>query len=168
MNRAIKLPLMLAATAAVGASAVSPASGANAADPSHSRRPCDRSGERGGRGLRQGRLHRDCGRRRCRRRHDRGGARRRRRIHTLDSAHDKAYTSVTFKNDTTVLADRAKGDGPIAALAKLPHILFFPGGVVIKLNDEVIGGIGAAGAPGGNLDDNCAKAGLEKIRDRLK
>ena len=40
--------------------------------------------------------------------------------------------------------------------------------MVIKLNDEVIGGIGAAGAPGGNLDDNCAKAGLEKIRDRLK
>jgi uncharacterized protein GlcG (DUF336 family) len=89
-------------------------------------------------------------------------------IHTLDSAHDKAYTSVTFKNDTMVLFDRAKGDGPIAMLGKLPHILFFPGGVVIKLNDEVIGGIGAAGAPGGNLDDNCAKAGLEKIRDRLK
>jgi uncharacterized protein GlcG (DUF336 family) len=89
-------------------------------------------------------------------------------IHTLDSAHDKAYTSVTFKNDTVALADRAKADGPIAALAKLPHVLFFPGGVVIKLNDEIIGTIGAAGAPGGNLDDGCAKAGLEKIRDRLK
>jgi uncharacterized protein GlcG (DUF336 family) len=89
-------------------------------------------------------------------------------IHTLDSAHDKAYTSVTFKSDTMALADRAKGDGPIALLAKLPHILFFPGGVVIKLDNEVIGAIGAAGAPGGNLDDGCAKAGLEKIRDRLK
>jgi uncharacterized protein GlcG (DUF336 family) len=89
-------------------------------------------------------------------------------IHTLDSAHDKAYTSVTFKNDTMALADRAKADGPIALLAKLPHILFFPGGVVIKLDNEIIGGIGAAGAPGGNLDDGCAKAGLEKIRDRLK
>jgi uncharacterized protein GlcG (DUF336 family) len=66
------------------------------------------------------------------------------------------------------LADRAKGDGPITPLAKLPHILFFPGGVVIKLDNEVIGAIGAAGAPGGNLDDGCAKAGLEKIRDRLK
>ena len=31
-------------------------------------------------------------------------------IHTLDSAHDKAYTSVTFKNDTMVLADRARCD----------------------------------------------------------
>src|SRR5579862_6881187 len=30
-------------------------------------------------------------------------------IHTLDSAHDKAYTAVSFKNDTTALADRAKG-----------------------------------------------------------
>jgi len=89
-------------------------------------------------------------------------------IHTLDSAHDKAYTAVTFKNDTTALADRAKGDGPLVLLAKLPHVLFFPGGAVIKLNDEIIGAIGAAGAPGGNLDDGCAKAGLDKIRDRLK
>ena len=89
-------------------------------------------------------------------------------IHTLDSAHDKAYTSASLKYDTVALAERAKGDGGIAPLAKLPHLLFFGGGVVIKLDNEVIGAIGAAGAPGGNLDDGCAKAGLEKIRDRLK
>ena len=89
-------------------------------------------------------------------------------IHTLDSAHDKAYTSVSFKNDTLALAERAKGEDSIAPLAKLPHIMFFGGGVVIKLNDEIIGSIGAAGAPGAKLDDNCARAGLEKIRERLK
>jgi uncharacterized protein GlcG (DUF336 family) len=89
-------------------------------------------------------------------------------IHTLDSAHDKAYTAVSFKNDTLALATRAKGEDSIAPLAKLPHVLFFGGGVVIKLNDEVIGSIGASGAPGANLDNNCAKAGLDKIRDRLK
>ena len=89
-------------------------------------------------------------------------------IHTLDSAHDKAYTSASLKFDTLALAERAKGDGGIAPLAKLPHLLFFGGGVVIKLDNEVIGAIGAAGAPGGNLDDGCAKAGLEKVRDRLK
>jgi uncharacterized protein GlcG (DUF336 family) len=89
-------------------------------------------------------------------------------IHTLDSAHDKAYTAVSFKNDTLALAARAKGEDSIAPLAKLPHVLFFGGGVVIKLNDEVIGSIGASGAPGANLDNNCAKAGLDKIRDRLK
>jgi uncharacterized protein GlcG (DUF336 family) len=89
-------------------------------------------------------------------------------IHTIDSAHDKAYTSVSFKNDTLALAERAKGEDSIAPLAKLPHVMFFGGGAVIKLGDEVIGSIGASGAPGAKLDDGCAHAGLDKIRDRLK
>ena len=89
-------------------------------------------------------------------------------IHTLDSAHDKAYTSVSFKNDTIALAERAKGEDSIAPLSKLPHVMFFGGGVVIKLGDETIGAIGASGAPGAKLDDNCARAGLAKIQDRLK
>jgi uncharacterized protein GlcG (DUF336 family) len=89
-------------------------------------------------------------------------------IHTLDSAHDKAYTAVSFKNDTLALAERAKGEDSIAPLAKLPHVMFFGGGVVIKLGDEVIGSIGASGAPGAKLDDGCAHAGLDKIRDQLK
>ena len=67
-------------------------------------------------------------------------------IHTLDSAHDKAYTSASFKSDTIALAELAKNE--IAGLAKLPHVLFFGGGVVIKLGDEVLGAIGASGAPG--------------------
>ena len=88
--------------------------------------------------------------------------------HTLDSAFDKAYTAASFKNDTLALAERAKGEESIAPLAKLPHVMFFGGGVAIKLADEVIGAIGAAGAPGAKLDDGCAHAGLEKIRDRLQ
>jgi len=88
-------------------------------------------------------------------------------IHSLDSALDKAYTAVSFKNDTLALAERAKGEDSIAPLAKLPHVMFFGGGVVIKLGDETIGAIGAAGAPGAKLDDAFAHAGLDKIRDRL-
>jgi uncharacterized protein GlcG (DUF336 family) len=89
-------------------------------------------------------------------------------IHTLDSAHDKAYTSVSFKNDTLALEDRAKGENSLAPLSKLPHVMFFGGGVVVKIGNEVIGAIGGAGAPGAKLDDGCARAGLDKIRDRLK
>jgi uncharacterized protein GlcG (DUF336 family) len=89
-------------------------------------------------------------------------------VHTLDSAHDKAYTAASFRNDTLALAERAKGEDSIAPLAKLPHVMFFGGGVVIKLGDEIIGSIGAAGAPGAKLGDACAHAGLDKIRDRLK
>jgi uncharacterized protein GlcG (DUF336 family) len=83
--------------------------------------------------------------------------------HTLHSAHDKAYTAASFKNDTLALSQRAE----IAPLAKLPHVMFFGGGVVVKMGDEVVGAIGAAGAPGGKLDDACAHAGLTKIQDRL-
>jgi len=61
--------------------------------------------------------------------------------HTLDSAHDKAYTAASFKNDTLALAERAKGEDSIAPLSKLPHVMFFGGGVVIKLADETIGAI---------------------------
>ena len=37
-----------------------------------------------------------------------------------------------------------------------------------ELCEETIGAIGASGAPGAKLDDACARAGLDKIRDRLK
>ncbi len=89
-------------------------------------------------------------------------------IHTLDSAHDKAYTSVTFKSDTGALVERAKTTTIATLTSKLPHLLLFQGGVVIKVGDEVVGAIGAAGAPGGNLDEACAKAGLDAISGRLK
>ena len=88
--------------------------------------------------------------------------------HSLDSALAKAYTAASFKNDTLALSERAKGEDSIAPLAKLPHVMFFGGGVPIKLGDEIIGAIGAAGAPGGKLDDACARAGLDKIKDRLQ
>ena len=88
--------------------------------------------------------------------------------HTLDSAADKAYTSASFKTDTAALVERAKTVPIAPILAKLPNLLLFAGGVVIKLGNEVIGAIGAAGAPGGDLDENCARAGLDKIRERLK
>jgi uncharacterized protein GlcG (DUF336 family) len=79
-------------------------------------------------------------------------------IHTLDSANDKAYTSVTFRTDTLVLAERAKEPGGITVLSKLPHVMFFGGGVVIKIGEEVVGAIGASGAPGARLDEDCARA----------
>ena len=88
--------------------------------------------------------------------------------HTLDSALYKAYTAASFKSDTLALAERAKGEDSILPLARLPHVMFFGGGVPIKLGDEPIGAVGASGAPGGKLDDACARAGIDKIKDRLQ
>jgi uncharacterized protein GlcG (DUF336 family) len=93
---------------------------------------------------------------------DRAGA------HTLDSAYAKAYTAASFKTDTTALVERSKTVPVLTNLFKLPHLLLLGGGIVIKVGDEVVGAIGAAGAPGGDLDDDCARAGLDKIKDHLK
>ena len=93
---------------------------------------------------------------------DRAGA------HTLDSAFSKAYTSASFKTDTTALVERSKTVPVLVNLFKLPHLLLLGGGIVIKIGDEVVGAIGAAGAPGGDLHDACANAGLDKIKDQLK
>ena len=85
-------------------------------------------------------------------------------IHTLDSAHDKAYTSVTFKRDTIAMTP---GETDVL-MSRLPHLLRAGGGVVIKSGSAVMGAIGASGAPGYQFDDACAKAGIQKITDRLK
>ena len=89
-------------------------------------------------------------------------------VHSIDSATYKAYTSATMKVDTSVLIEREKTDPMGPGMAKLPRLLEAGGGVVIKVGDEVVGAIGASGAPGSQLDENCAKAGLAKIQDRLK
>jgi uncharacterized protein GlcG (DUF336 family) len=89
--------------------------------------------------------------------------------HTLDSAYDKAYTAASFKTDTSALFERSKTAPGFANLfTQLPHLILLGGGIVIKVGDELVGAIGAAGAPGANLDDACAHAGLDKIRDQLR
>jgi uncharacterized protein GlcG (DUF336 family) len=89
--------------------------------------------------------------------------------HTLDSAFSKAYTAASFKSDTSALVERSKTAPALANLLnRLPNLVLFGGGIVIKAGDEVVGAIGAAGAPGAELEDACAKAGVDKIQDQLK
>ena len=94
-------------------------------------------------------------------------------IHTLDSSRGKAYTVVTLgpivKLDTSgEIATRIRENPAAAGLSAIPGLVFLTGAVAVKSGDEVIAAIGVGGAPGGNLDEICAKAGLEKIKDRLK
>jgi uncharacterized protein GlcG (DUF336 family) len=42
------------------------------------------------------------------------------------------------------------------------------GALPIKVGDETIGAVGVSGAPGGERDEVCAKAGLDKVADQLK
>jgi uncharacterized protein GlcG (DUF336 family) len=89
-------------------------------------------------------------------------------IHTMEAAFDKAYTSVTSRVDTMALVERQKaGTLPPVLLRPLEHMLVGQGGLVIKVHDEVVSGIGVSGSPGGDKDEACARAGLDRIRSRL-
>ncbi|MDI3469005.1 MAG: hypothetical protein OJF62_001068 [Pseudolabrys sp.] len=81
-----------------------------------------------------------------------------------DIATGKAWTAINFGRDTSVLIK----DGNITpALARAPRVMLSAGGVIIEAAGSIIGGVGVAGAPGGDKDEACAKAGLDAVRDKL-
>ena len=84
-----------------------------------------------------------------------------------DTATRKAYTALGFHAATSDLAKSIKAGTMDAGLARLPNVAMLAGGLVIETGGTVLGGIGVAGAPGGDKDEACAKAGLEAIRDRI-
>lgn len=88
--------------------------------------------------------------------------------HTLDSSRQKAYTSASARNATLAMMDGAQKNPAAANLVHMPGFLLLGGGVPIRVGNEVIGAVGVGGAPGGHLDEQCALAGLDKVKDLLK
>jgi uncharacterized protein GlcG (DUF336 family) len=85
-------------------------------------------------------------------------------VHTVDSSRRKAYTAASLRRPTTELAERIAGAPALRELADLnEQVLMLGGGLPIELEGEVVGGIGVGGAPGADLDDDCARAGLAAI-----
>jgi uncharacterized protein GlcG (DUF336 family) len=85
--------------------------------------------------------------------------------HTFENSQRKAYTARTFRQPSGEFAQRVK-DNPGASL--LTGVIPIQGGLPIKVGDDVIGGVGVSGAPGGEKDEACSKAGIDKVADQLK
>ncbi len=84
--------------------------------------------------------------------------------HTIDSSRKKAYTSASMKESTAKLAELVAKMPVVQGLQHMnDHMLLLGGGLPIKIEDQVVGGIGVGGAPGGHLDTACAQAGLRSI-----
>jgi len=89
--------------------------------------------------------------------------------HTLDSSRRKAYTAASLGRPTADLVGIVTGNPANEGLRDMNEsILILAGGIPIRAGEEVVGGIGVGGAPGGDKDAACAQAGLDRIRDRLK
>ena len=88
-------------------------------------------------------------------------------LHAPDTAVRKAYTAVSFRSATGDLAKFLRSGQLEAGIAQLPHVALLGGGLMIEAGGSLLGGIGVSGAPGGDKDEECAKAGLDAIRDKL-
>lgn len=87
--------------------------------------------------------------------------------HTTENSFRKAYTSRTFRIPSGTLEERVKKD-PTLGLVHLNNVVAGRGALPIKAGEDTIGAAGASGAPGGDKDEACIQAGLDKIADQLK
>jgi uncharacterized protein GlcG (DUF336 family) len=95
-------------------------------------------------------------------------------IHSMDNAYYKAYSAASLtlgrkEESTKAVADRISKNPPSSVpQTPLPNITYATGGVTIMAGGTAIGAIGVSGAPGGQFDEECARAALAKIKDRMK
>ena len=87
--------------------------------------------------------------------------------HTMENSFKKAYTSRTFRVPSGEIGKRFK-DNPQLGAIFLTNVTPATGALPIMLGEEVIGAAGVSGAPGGDKDEACVKAALDKVADQLK
>ncbi len=87
--------------------------------------------------------------------------------HTPDTARRKAWTATSFRTNTTELAELTQPGNPQSGIRHIGGALMLGGGVLIEAGGSLVGAIGVSGAPGGELDDLCALAGIEAIEDDI-
>ncbi len=87
--------------------------------------------------------------------------------HTPRTAVRKAWTAVSFRSDTTALAEATKAGAIDSGARFVPGALMLGGGVVIEVAGSIVGAVGVSGGPSGEEDEACARAGIEAVADRL-
>jgi uncharacterized protein GlcG (DUF336 family) len=88
--------------------------------------------------------------------------------HTPDMATAKAWTAVSFRIDTSRLAEETQAGKQMSGVRHRPGVVAVGGGRIIEGKGSLLGGIGVSGAPGGDRDDACASAGISQIQDSVE
>jgi uncharacterized protein GlcG (DUF336 family) len=88
--------------------------------------------------------------------------------HTIETATRKAWTAVSFRSGTSELDLATRPDAISAGIREISMALPLGGGLMIESGDgSLVGGIGVSGAPGPDIDDECAEAGIAAIEDEI-
>jgi uncharacterized protein GlcG (DUF336 family) len=88
--------------------------------------------------------------------------------HTPEVATAKAWTAASTRTATTDFAAETQAGRPMSGLRGHPRFMAVGGGLPIAGGGSALGAIGVSGAPGGEADDECARAGVRAIADRIE
>jgi uncharacterized protein GlcG (DUF336 family) len=84
--------------------------------------------------------------------------------HTPQTAIDKAWTAVSFRTPTTELMRATQAGQASSGIRHIPGFVGVGGGLLIEAGGSILGAVGVSGAPTGDADDACAKAGIAAIQ----
>jgi uncharacterized protein GlcG (DUF336 family) len=84
-------------------------------------------------------------------------------LHTVEHSLRKAYTALTYRRPSAEYGERVASNPTAIGSTHLDKITTVAGGLPILAGKEVVGAIGVSGAPGGEKDEVCAKAGIARI-----
>lgn len=88
--------------------------------------------------------------------------------HTPSTAVGKGWSAISFRTNTLEFAAETQPGKASSGIRQLPNVVAVGGGVLIEAGGSIIGAIGVSGAPSGEADELCAKAGLAAIRDDIE
>ncbi len=87
--------------------------------------------------------------------------------HTMENSFKKAFTSRTFRIPSGEMEERLKKNPQMGA-QYLTGFTTARGALPITVGEDVVGAAGVSGAPGGEKDEACVKAGIDKVAADLK
>lgn len=97
-------------------------------------------------------------------------------LHRFDVSRKKAYTALVYRRPSKEVVEgwsaKASSSAPLVeGTIPSPPIegtIDMGGGIPIFAGKDVIGAVAVSGAPGWDMDEACAKAGLARVADKLK
>jgi len=87
--------------------------------------------------------------------------------HSVETAIRKAWTAVSFRTDTLELRQITDPSELGYGIQYLPNVSILGGGKLIQADGRIIGAVGVSGSPSGQVDDACAAAAVDAIKDDL-
>jgi uncharacterized protein GlcG (DUF336 family) len=87
-------------------------------------------------------------------------------VRTPWRTHAARLTQRTFRMTREEFVKRVETEPVRRQQTTLPHVFAIGGGVPIKAGNDVIGGVSLSGSQG--VDEPCANAGIDKVKDQLQ